>query len=130
MPSVLTCLTISTLLAFIHIMAQVAMPRIETPEIPYDPNREQKRELGPKAARAERALRNFLETYPLFIALAAVLAISGNAAWAGAWGAVIYLAGRAIYLPLYIAGIAPIRSAVWTLSFIGLGMMFYAALAG
>lgn len=129
MTTVLICLTWSAMLCFLHIAAQVVMPRIENPGVPYDPNRETKRELGPKSARAERALRNFLETYPMFIALAAVVSLAGVTGSLVGWGAILYVVGRAIYLPLYILGIAPLRSAFWTLSFVGMAMMFVAAVS-
>ena len=39
------------------------------------------------------------------------------------WGSVLYVAGRAAYLPLYAAGIKGWRSLVWFISFIGLVMV-------
>lgn len=79
---------------------------------------------GVLLGRAERALRNYLETWPAFIVLALVanLAAPGDAlVW---WGAVIWLGGRLLYLPLYLAGIFGLRSLVWTVSAIGLFLMF------
>lgn len=128
MATELICLLWSTLLGFLHVSAQVMVQRIESPHVPYDPNREKEAVLGPKAGRAKRALVNFLETYPLFIALVAVTMLAGTGDQLTAWGAILYLAARAAYLPLYIVGIAPIRSLFWGLSFVGLGMLFVGAM--
>ena len=74
--------------------------------------------------RAERALRNFQETWPVFIVLTLVahLATSGDP-WVF-WGAIVWLVGRVIYLPLYLAGTYGIRSLVWCGATLGLGLMF------
>ena len=42
------------------------------------------------------------------------------------WGALIYLVARIAYLPLYILGVVYVRSLVWTVSAIGLMVMFLA----
>jgi len=43
--------------------------------------------------RVERAYRNFLETFPYFIAAVAVVTISGEVDRVSAWGAVAYFGG-------------------------------------
>lgn len=84
--------------------------------------------LNAHAARAERASRNFLETFPFFaaIALAVVVTKSGNAQTA--MGAQIYFWARLVYLPVYVIGIPYLRSLVWAASFWGLLQMLYALL--
>jgi uncharacterized MAPEG superfamily protein len=69
--------------------------------------------------RLDRALRNFLETYPFFLAfiLTAVLTQRTNA-WT-AWGAFTYVWGRIIYVPLYASGIPLIRSLFWNVAALG-----------
>jgi uncharacterized MAPEG superfamily protein len=74
-------------------------------------------------ARAQKALRNLLETYPVFAVLAVAAAL-GRGDALSLWGAWIYLAARVVYLPLYVLGVKYIRSAVWTVSAIGLILMF------
>mgnify|MGYP005806284821 CR=1 FL=1 len=128
MSTELLCLVWSTLLGFLYINAQTITLRIQERGKPYDANRDHEPPLGPHAGRASRALRNFLETYPLFIALAAAIQMAGAGDQATAWGAIAYLVGRTAYLPLYIAGIGPVRSLFWGVSLVGLGMMFYGAL--
>jgi uncharacterized MAPEG superfamily protein len=76
------------------------------------------------AGRLDRALRNFLETYPAYIALAAALAMTGQTGGVGAVGALVWIIARVAYVPVYAAGISVIRSLIWFASIIGLAMMF------
>ncbi len=79
--------------------------------------------LGPVAGRAERALRNFGETYPAFVALALALAMSGRTGGLGALGAGVWFAARLCYVPLYLFGVPYLRSVCWLVSIAGLLMM-------
>jgi uncharacterized MAPEG superfamily protein len=76
--------------------------------------------------RLARALRNLLETYPAFVALALALAMKGDAGALGTWGAIIWFWARVAYVPIYAAGIPAIRTGVWTVSIVGLLMMLIA----
>ena len=79
------------------------------------------------AGRLERALRNFLETFPLFAAvvLAAQVTDTHNAlTWLGAQ---LYFWARVGYVPLYAAGVPVVRSLVWNVATIGI-LLFVAAL--
>ena len=75
-------------------------------------------------ARAEKALRNLLETYGVFVALAVAVELSGRSDALTQWGAHLYFWSRWVYLPLYVFGVPYLRSAVWTVSAIGLILMF------
>lgn len=79
--------------------------------------------LGPLAGRAERASRNFLETYPAFVALALGLAVSGRSGGIGETGALLWIAARLVYIPLYLFGVPYLRSLVWLASILGLAFM-------
>lgn len=79
-------------------------------------------------ARAEKALRNLLETYPVFVALSVAAAMGAPGNGVVFWGQLAYLAARVVYLPLYVLGVDMVRSLVWLASAVGLVMMF-AALA-
>jgi uncharacterized MAPEG superfamily protein len=79
--------------------------------------------LGLHAGRAERALRNFLETYPAFVALALGLAVSGRIGGIGAVGAGLWFAARLAYIPLYLLGVPYVRSLAWLASLLGLLLM-------
>lgn len=119
-----TCLLWSALLGFFHINAQVITLGLQQRGKVYDANRDHEPELGPQAGRAARAMRNFLESYPLFIALVCVVMLSGRSGMLTEWGSILYLGARVVYLPLYVIGLATLRSTFWGISFLGLAMMF------
>jgi len=79
--------------------------------------------LGPLAGRAQRALRNFGETYPAFVALALALAASGRTGGVGALGAGVWFVARLCYVPLYLLGVPYLRSICWLASIGGLLLM-------
>ena len=82
--------------------------------------RDEQRSVTGVAARLQRAAGNFLETFPLFAAATlAVVALghAGSMAVSGAW---LYVVARALYVPLYAAGIPVVRSLVWFASLIGI----------
>lgn len=72
--------------------------------------------------RLDRAFRNFMETFPFFAALVLVTYLGGRLGTLTHWGGVLYLGARAVYLPLYALGIPGIRTLVWFVSIVGLGM--------
>jgi uncharacterized MAPEG superfamily protein len=78
------------------------------------------------AGRLNRALHNFLETFPLFVA-AVLMADATNRHGASAvWGAQLYFWARVIYLPIYAAGIPVVRTIVWTIASLGIVMVLLA----
>ncbi len=79
------------------------------------------------SGRGNRALRNFLETYAIFAALAAGVSLTGGSNWMTQWGCHLYFWARVVYLPLYVFGISPARSYVWSISFVGLILLFVGA---
>jgi uncharacterized MAPEG superfamily protein len=76
----------------------------------------------------ERALRNFLETFPLFAAAVLVAHEAGRHSWLTEWGAQTYLAARVVYLPLYAAGVPVVRTIVFMVSMVGIVMVLWPAL--
>ena len=78
--------------------------------------------------RAERALKNFQETWLCFVILALIahLAVPGDPVIF--WGAIVYFAGRIVYLPLYLFGTFGIRSLVWNIATLGIAAMFFGVL--
>ena len=79
------------------------------------------------AGRLDRALRNFLETFPLFAAVVLAADASGRHNALTEWGAQLYFWGRVAYLPLYAAGIPLVRSLVWDVAAVGI-LLFLVAL--
>lgn len=76
-------------------------------------------------ARAEKALRNLIETYGVFVALAVATELSGRSDGFTQWGAQLYFWARWAYLPLYLAGVQYVRSLVWSVAATGLALMFF-----
>ena len=86
-------------------------------------NRDKLPEATPFAGRAERAARNTLENFVLFAAIALVAHAAGATSPRIAMGAQIFFWARVLYVPVYCAGIAYLRTAIWVVSIVGLGMM-------
>lgn len=84
--------------------------------------------LGKYAQRADRASRNFLETFPFFAAATLAVVVADQTGTQTALGAGIYLIARVIYLPIYIAGIPYLRTLVYILSIWGILQMLEAIL--
>lgn len=73
------------------------------------------------AARLDRAQRNFLETFAIFAAAVLMLgALDRTGGWLSEAGALIYLAGRIVFLPLYAAGAPWLRTFSWNAATLGL----------
>ncbi|MGJ8621944.1 MAG: MAPEG family protein [Yoonia sp.] len=86
---------------------------------PQDESRDQ----SVLAARIQRALRNYLETLPAFVALALVLAVTEMGTATTATGAALYFWARIAYVPAYASGVPLVRSVAWFASLGGLVMM-------
>jgi uncharacterized MAPEG superfamily protein len=88
--------------------------------------RDDARPVGVVAARLDRALKNFLETFPLFAAALIACAMAGKLGTYTLWGSALYVIGRALYVPLYASGVALVRTLVWTVSIVGVVMVIVA----
>lgn len=78
------------------------------------------------AGRAERAARNTLENFLLFASLALAAHATDMASRQVELGAQIFFWARLLYFPVYLAGITYLRSGVWAIGIVGLGMIFVA----
>jgi uncharacterized MAPEG superfamily protein len=78
------------------------------------------------AGRAERALRNYLETFPFFAAAIVVVAMTNTHSWLTVWGAHFYFWGRIVYAVLYTADLPLARSLAWNIPTIGILMNVFA----
>jgi uncharacterized MAPEG superfamily protein len=72
------------------------------------------------AARLQRALRNFMETFPLFVAAILVANVIDRHSWMTVCGAQLYFWGRVAYVPLYAFGVSLVRSIVWNVATVGI----------
>lgn len=87
-------------------------------------------EPNPMTGRTMRAQANFAETFPIaIVALLGVVIAERTSQWT-ALGGWIWLGARVVYLPLYAAGVPGVRTLVWTISAVGLGMVIWPLLAG
>ncbi len=80
------------------------------------------------AARAQRASANFLETFPLFVAVALAVVVTQHATQRTALGAQVYVLARAAYLPVYLLGIPYVRTLVYAVSLWGMLQLLEALL--
>jgi uncharacterized MAPEG superfamily protein len=91
-------------------------------------NRDNLPEATPLAGRAQRTATNTLESFVLFAVIALVAQAAGNTSPRIVTGAEMYFWARIAYIPVYYAGIAYLRTAVWVVSIIGLALMVRAIL--
>ncbi len=80
------------------------------------------------AARADRALKNLYESLPLFIIAVLALVLADKTTGLSAGLAWIWLAARLVYVPAYLNGWSPWRSAIWAVGFLALLLMLILAL--
>ena len=99
------------------------------------PQRGLKWDMGPRdgakplsgvAARIERASINFFETFPVFVAVVLVAYLAGKLGDLTQLGAVLYLAGRILYVPLYAFGIPVVRTVAWSVALLGIVLVLIA----
>jgi uncharacterized MAPEG superfamily protein len=93
-------------------------------------NRERMPEGSPAAARADRAARNMIESLALFAAmmLAARLGGADHDGSRVTLGANVFFWSRVAYWPVYVAGIAYVRTLLWSVAVLGLAMVGLGAL--
>ena len=84
--------------------------------------------VGQLTGRLERAQRNLFETLPLFAALVLTAHVANREGATTTLGAMLYFWGRVVYLPLYMLGVAYVRTLVWIVSLVGLLMILFACL--
>jgi uncharacterized MAPEG superfamily protein len=80
------------------------------------------------AGRLERALRNFLETFSVFVAAVFLVHVLGRESALSEWGAGLYFSARLVYLLLYASSVPLIRSLVWNIAFAGIALLLLASL--
>ena len=84
--------------------------------------------LSAMAGRLKRAQDNLFETLPLFAIAVLIAHVADRNGVLTHWGTAIFLAARVLYVPLYAFGVQQIRSLVWLVSIVGLGMVAAAIL--
>jgi uncharacterized MAPEG superfamily protein len=84
--------------------------------------------LSGTAGRLERALRNYLETFPFFAAAVLMAHVMDRHGALTIWGTQLYFWARVVYLALYAFGILLIRSLVWNVAATGIALVLAALL--
>ena len=130
MTTELTVLAWACVLAIVHIWAAIrAKTRQYGTKWNVGARDEELPPLGSLAGRLARAQANYLETFPLMAAAVLIVSIADLESRWTALGALIWLAARIVYLPLYAFGVPLLRTLVWTASLVGLLMVLWPALA-
>jgi uncharacterized MAPEG superfamily protein len=80
------------------------------------------------AGRLQRALNNHFEGLILFTLAVVVVTLGGQSSGVTATCAWIYLAARILYVPAYVLGWVPWRSAIWAVGFAATMLIILAAL--
>ncbi len=108
---------VQMLIAMQGMTMQVGLPKLAG-------NREGLPEFKGWAGRAVRAHLNMLENLVLFAALVLVAVISNKANATTLLGAQIFFWARVAHAAIYLAGIPWLRTGAWTVSMVGLVIIF------
>lgn len=90
------------------------------------PRDDQPKSLGHVAARLDRARSNFMETFPLFLAVVIAAHVLQRHDSMTVLGAQLYFWARLVYVPAYATGIPYLRTLVWAVSIAGIVMLLAA----
>lgn len=118
MPIELQVLAWTVVLGLAHVIVGAHLATMQTGLKWNASARDQDKPITGVAARVDRALKNYLETYAFFVAAVLGVVVAQRTSDTTAIAAWTYLAARVIYVPLYAAGIPYIRTLVWLVGFI------------
>jgi uncharacterized MAPEG superfamily protein len=82
------------------------------------------------AGRLARAVTNYGETFPFFVATVLLVHQTGHTGTTTDIGAALYFWARVAYVILYALGVPVIRSLVWNIAVVGIAIVMWQALAG
>jgi uncharacterized MAPEG superfamily protein len=82
------------------------------------------------ANRIDQACTNFLETFPIFAALVMVAHLTGRNGEATTLGARLYFWSRIAYAAASVAGFSLVRSLIWNVALIGMGLFVFVIVWG
>jgi len=120
----LTLLAWSIVLMFAQMLIAVQGATMQVGLMTLIQNREKLPELTGWAGRASRAHRNMMENMVLFAALVLVAVLADKTNSMTLLGAQLFFWARLVYAGVYVAGIPWLRTGVWTVSVIGLILIF------
>jgi uncharacterized MAPEG superfamily protein len=114
----------SVALAFVQVLIAVTGATLQVGLPALAGNREGLTACTGWAGRAARAHHNMLENLALFTALILLAVVSQKTNNQTLLGAQIFFWARVAYAAVYIAGIPWLRTAVWSVSVIGMVLIF------
>jgi uncharacterized MAPEG superfamily protein len=114
----LTALALAALLQIVHFSIYSVLATRQVGLRYSTGPRDTPRQLTGMAGRAQRAMNNHFEGLILFTIAVLVVVLSGQSTPYTATCAWVYFGARVAYVPAYMLGLAPWRSAIW---FAGLG---------
>jgi uncharacterized MAPEG superfamily protein len=82
------------------------------------------------AGRLARAVTNYGETFPFFVAAVLLAHQTGHAGVATDVGAALYFWARVAYVILYALGVPLVRSLAWNVAIVGIAIIVWRAFAG
>lgn len=88
--------------------------------------RDEPRPVAGRAARLDRAFRNYRETFPLFAAVLLAAHVGDRLGALTLWGAWLYVGGRAAFLPLYAYPVGLLRTVAYFTAMAGLTLVIAA----
>ncbi|MEM1272905.1 MAG: MAPEG family protein [Pseudomonadota bacterium] len=126
----LTYLLYAVILLIAHIIVQATLSDLSKGLVWALGPQDEPRDQNMIADRVQRALRNYLETFAAFAALALILAVTERSNALSATGAALYFWARMAYIPAFASGIPMVRSIAWFAAIGGLVLMIVPALGG
>ena len=86
-------------------------------------NRDNVPHVSPLAFRADQTAQNTLEGFILFAPLVITAHVAGLSNAQTELGAAVFFWARVAYIPVYLIGIAYLRTAIWLVSIVSMGMI-------
>ena len=86
-------------------------------------NRDNVPNISPLAFRADQTAQNTLEGFILFAPLVITAHVAGLSNAQTELGAAVFFWARVAYIPVYLIGIAYLRTAIWLVSIVSMGMI-------
>lgn len=123
MPPELTWLLWSVLLAFVQVVVAATGATLQVGLPTLAGNRQGMPELTGWVGRMQRAHRNMVENLVLFTALVLIVVVADKGNAVTLMGAQVFFWARLVYAVVYGVGIAWLRTGVWFVSVIGMGMI-------
>ena len=120
----LTVLAWAVALAFVQVLVAVQGAMMQVGLMPLVGNREKFPELTGGAGRADRAQRNMIANLVLFAALVLAAVAAGRTDNMTLVGAELFLWARVAYAIVYLIGLPWLRTGMWTVSVVGLILIF------